>query len=66
MKYTQTIERMKELRLHGMAAALENILSARQSANLDTLQLLEILLQQEYDMRHNKRIDRLTRQAHFR
>lgn len=66
MKYTQTIERMKDLRLHGMAAALENILSARQSANLDTLQLLEILLQQEYDMRHSKRIDRLTQQAHFR
>lgn len=66
MKYTQTIERMKDLRLHGMAAALENILSARQSAHLDTLQLLEILLQQEYDMRHSKRIDRLTRQAHFR
>jgi DNA replication protein DnaC len=66
MSYTQTIERMKSLRLHGMADALENILTAKQSTHLSTEQLLEILVQQEYDQRHSKKIDRLTKQARFR
>lgn len=66
MTYTQTIERMKSLRLHGMADALENILTAKQGANLSTEQLLEVLVQHEFDLRHNKRIDRLTQQARFR
>jgi DNA replication protein DnaC len=66
MKYIQTIERLKSLRLHGMADALENILATKQSTHLNTEQMLEILVQQEFDLRHSKRIDRLTKQAHFR
>ncbi|MDX5319740.1 MAG: IS21-like element helper ATPase IstB [Bacteroidota bacterium] len=49
-----------------MADALENILSTKQSTNLNTEQMLEVLVQQEFDLRHSKRIDRLTKQAHFR
>lgn len=66
MTFLQTIEQMKNLRLYGMAAALENILSSKQSSHLSAEQLLELLIQQEYDLRHNKRIERLTKQARFR
>jgi hypothetical protein len=58
MKYIQTIERLKSLRLHGMADALENILATKQSTHLNTEQILEILVQQEFDLRHSKRIAR--------
>jgi DNA replication protein DnaC len=66
MNYNQTIERMRELKLHGMANALENILTAKQSAGLSTEQLLEILIQHESDLRHERKIDRLSKQARFR
>lgn len=66
MNYLQTIEQLKSLRLHGMADALENILTTKQSKHLNTEQLLEILVQNEYDLRRNKRVDRLTKQAKFR
>lgn len=66
MSYSQTLERLKMLRLHGMAEALENLLNARQSANLNSEQILELLVQQEYDERYNRKIERLTHQARFR
>lgn len=66
MNYTMIIERLKSLRLQGMADALENILTAKQSTHLSTEQLLELLVQHEYDVRYNRRIDRLTKQARFR
>lgn len=66
MTFNQTIDQMKSLRLHGMADALENILATKQSANLSSEQLLELLVQHEFDMRYSKRIDRLTKQARFR
>jgi DNA replication protein DnaC len=66
MSYSQTIDRLKSLRLHGMADALENILTAKQSTHLSTAQFLELLVQNEYDSRYNRKIDRLTKQAKFR
>ena len=66
MSYPQTIERLKSLRLHGMADALENILTAKQSTQLSAEQLLELLVQNEYDARYNRKIERLTHQAKFR
>lgn len=66
MNYTMIVERLKSLRLQGMADALENILTAKQSAHLSTEQMLDLLVQHEYDVRYNRRIDRLTKQAKFR
>lgn len=66
MSYSQTIDRLKSLRLHGMADALENILTAKQSTHLSTAQFLELLVQNEYDSRYNRKTDRLTKQAKFR
>jgi DNA replication protein DnaC len=66
MSYSQTLERLKTLRLHGMAEALENLLNTRQSTNLSSEQIIELLVQQEYDERYNRKIERLTQQAKFR
>jgi len=66
MTYTETIERLKSLRLHGMADALENVLTSKQSTHLNSEQMLALLVQHEYDARYNRRVERLTRQARFR
>jgi len=66
MNYTESVERMRSLKLHGMASALEGILEARQAMHLTSEQLIALLLQQEYDQRHNRKIDRLTVKARFR
>src|SRR5690606_7690152 len=59
MNYTQTIEHMRSLRLHGMAEALDNLIAAKKVSTLSGEQLLAILLQQEHDERHGRKIDRL-------
>jgi DNA replication protein DnaC len=66
MNYTESLERMRSLKLNGMASALEGVLEAKQAQHLTTEQLLALLLQHEYDERHNRKIDRLTSAARFR
>jgi DNA replication protein DnaC len=66
MNYTQTLEQMRSLRLHGMAEALENLINAKQIATLSAEQLITMLVQHEHDERHGRKIDRLTKAAKFR
>lgn len=66
MNYTQTLEHMRSLRLHGMAEALDNLIAAKKVSTLSGEQLLAILLQQEHDERHGRKIDRLKKAARFR
>ena len=66
MSYTEITERMRSFKLQGMASALENVLTSKQATHLDSQQLLELLLQQEYDDRKVRKIDRLRTQARFR
>ena len=66
MNYTQITEQMRSLKLHGMACALEGIMQSKQATHLSGEQLLAVLIQHEYDERHNRKIGRLTRQARFR
>lgn len=66
MNYTEISERMRSLKLLGMASALEGILQSKQGTHLSSEQLLAVLVQQEYDERHNRKIHRLTQQARFR
>lgn len=66
MNYTQTLEQMRSLRLHGMAEALENLITAKQTDALTAEQLITMLIQHEYDERHGRKIDRLTKAAKFR
>jgi len=63
----QTLNRLRELKLSGMAAALE-----QQQQQVDTfeslpfLERLSLLLDQEHLLRENRKQDRLIRQAKFR
>lgn len=66
MNYTQTLEQMHSLRLYGMAEALENLISAKQVAELSAEQLIVMLVQHEHDERHGRKIDRLKKAAKFR
>jgi DNA replication protein DnaC len=66
MSYTTITERMRALKLQGMAIALENVLTSKQASHLNGEQLLELLIQQEYDDRKSRKIDRLRTQAKFR
>ena len=56
MNYTESVERMRLLKLNGMASAFEGILEAKQAQHLSTEPLLALLLQHEYDERHNRKI----------
>ncbi len=66
MNYTQTLEQMRTLRLHGMADALESLIGAKQLTDLTAEQLVTMLVQQEHDERHGRKIDRLRKAAKFR
>lgn len=66
MNYTQTVEQMRSLRLHGMADALQNLIDAKQTTTLTAEQLIVMLIQHEHDERHGRKIDRLTKAAKFR
>jgi DNA replication protein DnaC len=62
---TQTLEQMKQLRLHGMLRAFDTSLSS-QSIDYTNDELIAYLIQSEWDDRLNRRIERLTKIAHFR
>lgn len=66
MSYNLITEQMRTLKLHGMVLALENVLTSKQTSHLDTVQLLELLLQQELEHRLTRKIDRLKMRARFR
>ena len=66
MNYTQTLEQMRSLRLHGMAEALDSLIAAKKASTLTGEQLLAVLIQQEHDERHGRKIDRLKKAAKFR
>lgn len=66
MNQHKTLDLMKGLRLHGMHDALQGLLESKKLSTLSGEQLLSLLLQQEWDERNNRKIDRLTRSARFR
>ena len=62
---TQTLEQMKQLRLHGMIRAFNTSLSS-QSIDYTNDELIAYLMQSEWDDRQNRKIERLTKSAKFR
>ena len=63
MQLTQT---MQQLKLKGMRQAYESLSETRQVDQLSASELLNLLLQAEYEERNNKKLIALTRAAHFR
>ena len=62
---TQTLEQMKQLRLHGMHRAFTTTMEAG-SISYTNDELIAYLMQSEWDDRLNRKIDRLRRAARFR
>lgn len=62
---TQTLEQMKQLRLHGMLRAFNTSLS-QQSIDYTNDELIAYLMQSEWEDRQNRRIESLTKTARFR
>lgn len=63
---TETISKMKELKLHGMARAFQTTLETGISSQYTTDELLTHLIDCEWDDRNNRRRERLKKAAHFR
>ncbi len=62
---TQTLEQMKLLRFHGMHNAFTESLK-NTTINYTSDELIAYLIQSEWDYRHNRKIERLTKAAKFR
>lgn len=62
----QLVQTLQQLKLTGMKLAYENLLDTRQLDGLSAAELLNLLLQAEYEDRHNKKLLSLTRAARFR
>ncbi|WP_313788443.1 ATP-binding protein [uncultured Allomuricauda sp.] len=62
---TKTLEQMKQLRFYGMVRAFNTSLSSG-SVDYTNDELVAYLMQSEWDDRHNRKIERLTKAARFR
>jgi len=62
----ETVKRMKQMKLLGMAAAFQASFEQEQMVNLTNDQIISMLIEAEWDDRNNRRIDRRLRQAKFR
>ncbi|QQT51462.1 IS21-like element helper ATPase IstB [Sphingobacterium multivorum] len=66
MNVQQTIEKMKELRLHGMLLDYRSSIESQGHLQLTPDELLTILVDAEWQDRSNKKVTRLTQAAAFR
>ncbi|MCR6637480.1 MAG: IS21-like element helper ATPase IstB [Sporocytophaga sp.] len=62
----QTLSKLSELKLTGMHRAYENILHIHKNELLTADELVQLLVQSEWEERHNQKLLRLTRSAKFR
>ena len=61
-----TINRMAEMRLHGMARAFRTLQETGKNMDLTPDEVISYLIDAEWDDKHNRRLTRLTRAARFR
>ncbi len=64
--HQQIKESILSLKMEGMANLWQSLMETHQLAHLSNEQLLQMLLQAEWEYRQGKRQDRLVRSAHFR
>lgn len=63
---TETLEKMKKMRLHGMHRSYQTITETNRAESLTNDELIVQLIQSEWDERHNRAISRSTQRARFR
>lgn len=66
MNTTETLSKMKDLRLHGMSRMFEELRSNRMTDALSHEELVGHLIEAEWDDRHNRKIARLQASAGLR
>ena len=62
----EILNKMKQLRLHGMARAFQQTLESEKNDTFTPDELIQQLIETEWDDRHNRRLDRSISMAHFR
>jgi DNA replication protein DnaC len=60
------LQKMKQMKLHGMAAAFKTSLEDGGKVSMTTDELISFLIESEWDDRNNRRIERRIRVARFR
>lgn len=66
MNVQATLEKMKEMRLHGMQEAYQSSIEISSAEQFTKDELLAYLIDSEWQDRQNRKIERLTNQAKFR
>lgn len=66
MNVQATLEKMKEMRLHGMQEAYQSSIEISSAEQFTKYELLAYLIDAEWQDRQNRKIERLTNQAKFR
>ena len=61
-----TLNKMSELRLHGMATAYRTIMETGKNMDLTTDEVVSHLIDSQWDEKYNRRLERLTKAARFR
>ncbi len=62
----QILQRMRQLKFLGMAAAFKSTLESGRLATLTADEMVELLVESEWDDRNNRRVERNVRNARFR
>lgn len=62
----QTLEKMKQMKLHGMMRAFQASIASGERENLSPDELISQLIESEWDDRHDRKLDRSLKNAHFR
>lgn len=60
------LQKMKQMKLHGMASAFKTSLEDSRNVHLTTDEMISFLIESEWDDRNNRRIERRIRTARFR
>ena len=66
MNNEATLEKMHSMKLHGMALAFQATMEAGQNNELTADEMAALLVDAEWDQRHDSRLNRLIRNAKFR
>ncbi len=66
MNTGQLLEKMKELKLHGMANAYQTSIESAQSGNFTSDELVNYLIEAEWHEKESRRLKRSLNNAHFR
>ena len=62
----ETLNKMKQMRLHGMHRSFQTLTASKQAEELTPDELVHTLVESEWDERHHRSIERITQRAHFR